>query len=78
MNDEILEWLTSELNHRNETEREMNEALAMLYQLGVVEGKMVNGEPVFGLSEIDKKDPLQDPITAAMIMYGYNLQAAEA
>jgi len=78
MNDEIIQWLTNELNHQSEAEREMNEALAMLYQLGVVEGKMVNGEPVFGLAEINKQDPFQDPITAAMIMYGYNLQAAEA
>ena len=78
MNDEIIQWLTNELNHKNDAEREMNEALAMLYQLGVVEGKMVNGEPVLGLAEINKQDPFQDPITAAMIMYGYNLQAAEA
>ena len=78
MNDEIIQWLTNELNHQSKAEREMNEALAMLYQLGVVEGKMVNGEPVFGLAEINKQDPFQDPITAAMIMYGYNLQAAEA
>ena len=57
MNDEIIQWLTNELNHQSEAEREMNEALAMLYQLGVVEGKMVNGEPVFGLAEINKHDP---------------------
>jgi len=78
MNDEIIEWLTNELNSKNETEREMNGALVMLYQLGVVEAQMVNGEPMFTLSQINPENPMEDPIVAAMTMYGHNLQAAEA
>ena len=78
MNDEIIEWLTNESNCNNETEREMNGALVMLYQLGVVEAKMVNGEPIFSLSQINTENPMEDPIVAAMTMYGHNLQPAEA
>jgi hypothetical protein len=78
MNDEIIEWLTNESNYKNETEREMNGALVMLYQLGVVEAQMVNGQPMFTISQINTENPMEDPIVAAMTMYGHNLQAAEA
>ena len=78
MNDQIIEWLTSESNTNNDFEREMNKALLGLYQLGIVEAEMVNGEPTFTLSNALKENPLDNPIAAAMTMYGPFFQAAEA
>ena len=78
MNDQIIEWLTSESNTSNDFEREMNKALLGLYQLGIVEAEMVNGEPTFTLSNTLTENPLDNPIAAAMTMYGPFFQAAEA
>ena len=78
MNDQIIEWLTSEANCSNEFERDMNGALAMLYQLGIVEAEMVNGQPMFTLCNINKGNPMDNPVAAAMTMYGPFFQVAEA
>ena len=79
MNDEILEWLTNESNTKTEAEREINGMLVMFYQLGLVDARMVNGEPMFTLSQTKQESNLlNDPIASAITMYGLNLQAAEA
>jgi len=78
MNEQIIEWLTSETNINNDFEREANNAMLGLYKLGIVEAEMVNGQPTFTLANIDKENPLDNPIAAAMTMYGPFFQAAEA
>ena len=78
MNEQIIEWLTSESNINNDFEREMNKALLGLYQMGIVEAEMVNGQPMFSLSNIKAENPMDNPIAAAMTMYGPFFQAAEA
>ena len=78
MNEQIIEWLTSETNINNDFERETNKALLGLYKWGIVEAEMVNGQPMFTLSNINKENPLDNPIAAAMTMYGPFFQAAEA
>ncbi len=78
MNEQIIEWLTNESNTRNDFERELNKALLGLYQMGIVEAQMVNGEPTFTLSSELAQNPLDNPIAAAMTMYGPFFQAAEA
>ena len=78
MNEQIIEWLTSESNINNDFEREMNKALLGLYRMGLVEAEMVNGQPTFTLSSELAQNPLDNPIAAAMTMYGPFFQAAEA
>jgi len=78
MNDQIIEWLTSEANINNDLEREMNKALLGLYKLGIVEAEMVNGHPMFALSNMNQESPMDNPIAAAMTMYGPFLEVAEA
>jgi len=78
MNDQIIEWLTSESNTNNEFEREMNRTLLGLYKLGIVEAEMVNGQPTFTLSNMNQESPMDNPIAAAMTMYGPLFEVAEA
>jgi len=78
MNDQIIEWLTSESNINNDFEREMNKALLGLYQMGIAEAEMVNGQPTFTLSNTLAENPMDNPIAAAMTMYGPFFHPAEA